>query len=82
MSDQNLPAKAIKLFSSPPRDPKRIKEILTRLEEVWQKYPDLRFCQLTESITYKYYENLFNLEDDKFLILLNEFDERHSRADS
>lgn len=55
------------------RDPNRIKLILAKLEEVWLKCPDLRFCQLTESITYKYYENLFNLEDDKFLELLEEF---------
>lgn len=55
------------------RDPARIKKILAKLEEVWTKYPDMRFCQITESVTYKHYTDLFYLEDDKFLALLEEW---------
>lgn len=51
-----------------PRDPKRIKEILTELERVWNDNPDLRFGQLISNL----FENihgasLFYTEDDKFL---------------
>lgn len=28
------------------RDPKRIKPILNKIEDIWTKYPDLRLCQL------------------------------------
>ena len=33
------------------RDPKRIDEITAKLNELWHKYPDLRFWQLLSCIS-------------------------------
>lgn len=54
------------------RDPKRIKEILSIFEEVWNQYPDLRFCQLVMNIarslkTFDRNDDPFYFEDDDFL---------------
>jgi len=32
------------------RDPERIDRVLARFQEVWEKYPDLRFLQLVEHV--------------------------------
>ena len=32
------------------RDPKRIPMIISKLEQLWQLYPDLRFFQLVEAL--------------------------------
>ena len=50
------------------RDPKRIDEITQLLNEVWHKYPDLRFWQLLGTIPLHKVTNaqdLFYVEDDK-----------------
>jgi hypothetical protein len=47
------------------RDPKRIKTILEKLGEIWERYPDLRFGQLILN-AFKEYE-LFYMEDDELL---------------
>lgn len=36
------------------RDPKRIQEMLSLIEEIWQRNPDLRFNQLLYSLQYDY----------------------------
>lgn len=52
------------------RDPNRIKLVLAQVEELWKRYPDLRFLQL---VSYLSQETVspFNLEDDKLLEKLN-----------
>jgi len=50
------------------RDPKRIDEVTQLLNEIWHKYPDLRFWQLLgvipmHSVTDA--QDLFYVEDDK-----------------
>lgn len=50
------------------RDPKRIDEMTALLNEVWHKYPDLRFWQLLAAIPmYKVWEgkDLFYVEEDR-----------------
>lgn len=54
------------------RDPSRIKEILSAFQEVWEQYPDLRFCQLVMNIartliTFDRNDDPFYFEDDDFL---------------
>lgn len=52
------------------RDPKRIKEILSIFEEVWEQNPDLRLCQLVVNITRM--NDPFYIEDDIFLEYLKD----------
>ena len=50
------------------RDPKRIDEVTQLLNEVWHKYPDLRFWQLLGIIPMNKVSNspdLFYVEDNK-----------------
>ena len=50
------------------RDPKRINEITQILNEVWQKYPDMRFWQLLACIPMHKVGcsgDLFYVEDNK-----------------
>lgn len=47
------------------RDPKRIEEILNKIEKLWKKHPDTRFGQLISNIVLD--EELYYLEDDRFL---------------
>ena len=44
------------------RDPKRIKRILNKIEECWNKYPDFRLGQLLINATQK--DILYYFEDD------------------
>lgn len=47
------------------RDPKRIDEITNLLNEVWHKYPDMRFWQLLLNIAWSDKRiDLWYLEDD------------------
>lgn len=59
------------------RDPNRIPQILSRLQAVWEKYPDLRLGQLIEN-TYGCVSRTgdeecctgrctYNIEDDEFV---------------
>lgn len=50
------------------RDPKRIDEVTQLLNEVWHKYPDLRFWQLLGAIPMHKVtdtQDLFYVEDGK-----------------
>ena len=57
------------------RDPKRIDEITQKLNELWHKYPDLRFWQLLcylRNCIQRPQDDLFYLEDDKTLEVIDE----------
>lgn len=53
------------------RDPKRIDEVTALLNELWHKYPDLRFWQLLSCIPFPP-GDLFYLEDDRTLEAIKE----------
>jgi len=56
------------------RDPKRIPEILKRLEVVWKKYPDLRLGQLLVNAVYDQTDSiLFYIEDEKLIKKIEKF---------
>jgi len=55
------------------RDPKRISEILKRLEVVWKKYPDLRLGQLLIDVLHVRNNFLFYIEDDKLIEEVEKF---------
>jgi len=55
------------------RDPKRIPEILKRLEVVWKKYPDLRLGQLLIDVLHVRNNFLFYIEDDKLIEEVEKF---------
>jgi len=48
----------------PPRDPKRIPQILARLQRAWETCPDMRLGQLILVAP----GDLFNIEDEELLI--------------
>jgi hypothetical protein len=58
------------------RNSKRIKKILNLIEKIWNKYPDLRLCQLISN-SFNFRElndsNMYYLEDDKLESLLIDF---------
>lgn len=50
------------------RDPKRIDEVTAKLNELWHKYPDLRFWQLLSAIPFPAKTgDPFYMEDNKTL---------------
>ena len=51
------------------RDINRIEPFLNKLEELWKLNPDIRFGQMVYNLTRG--RDLFNLEDDKMLELIN-----------
>ena len=51
------------------RDPKRIKYIISLIERIWKKNPDLRLCQLIGN-AYHEDEGVFYLEDNELEKLL------------
>lgn len=53
------------------RDPKRIKRILTLVESTWEKYPDLRLCQLIGNCI-SAGDNFYSIEDDDLEARLKE----------
>ena len=56
------------------RDPARIDPILKKLEVLWKKYPDLRFCQLIDNIMHN--TDIFYVEDTLFEKKLDKFIEK------
>lgn len=54
------------------RDPKRIRKILSKLEELWNKYPDMRFGQLLINFVYLHEKAIWFEEDDKLLEKIEE----------
>lgn len=61
------------------RDPKRIPVLLQAIKEVWERHPDLRFCQLVQNITGM--NDSFYLEDEEFSRKLIEFDDFISQVE-
>lgn len=53
------------LWSGIGRDPRRIKEVLIKIETVWKQYPDLRLGQLLLNVCGS--RDLFMVEDEKLL---------------
>lgn len=49
----------------PVRDPKRIDRILTKVKQLWEQAPDVRFNQLVVNLAPRD-EDLFNTEDTTF----------------
>lgn len=52
------------------RDPKRIPEVLGLISEIWNKYPDLRLCQLLENVKPQNYNDMYYIEDSDLITLL------------
>lgn len=48
------------------RDPRRIYEVLEYIQDIWEKYPDLRLGQLLCNCV-KYEPALYFLEDDELI---------------
>ena len=56
------------------RDPNRIPEIISLLQEGWSKVPDWRFGQLIENIKrYVGRSDLFFTEDDEMVEIIKEY---------
>ena len=53
------------------RNPKRITEILDRLQKVWEKYPDLRLGQLINNIYWNF--DIYHIEDEQFINAIEGF---------
>ena len=53
------------------RDVNRIEPLLTRLQEVWKKYPDLRLGQLILNVAKD--PQIYYMEDDQLLDLIEQF---------
>lgn len=46
------------------RDPRRIKEILDDIEEIWLHYPDMRFGQLITNFVIQGHSDKFFYQED------------------
>lgn len=55
------------------RDPERIDKVLKVLGDNWKKLPDWRFGQLLCNLQSAAGNDLFYMEDDKFIELLEEY---------
>lgn len=74
-------------FTSSGRNPERIEFILGQLQELWKMFPDMRFGQLivnienldTNSSPHCEGDNLFRMEDDYFLDLVEVFKTEHGK---
>lgn len=62
------------------RDKNRIPLVLEEIERIWSNYPDIRFMQLIDNLSWKYASDmsvdrdLFYLEDTNFLEWLKKED--------
>ena len=63
------------------RDPRRIRRITRLIENIWNRYPDMRFGQLYMSLFTMYerhtgikFRDYWNVEDSHFEKFLNEFE--------
>lgn len=54
------------------RDPDRIARTLRRIETLWSRYPDWRLGQLLLNLADWADDDLWNLEDDRLLEVLEE----------
>lgn len=55
------------------RDPNRMNKVLDVLWKNWLKVPDWRFCQLIENIQCAAGGDLFYMEDEDFMELVNNY---------
>ncbi len=55
------------------RDINRIDKILAEIGEVWKRVPDWRLGQLFNNLQRYKQDDLFYVEDDKFVLILKEF---------
>lgn len=56
------------------RNPKRIHIICTKFEEIWNKYPDMRFFQLIINLLGLFYvSDPWFIEDDKVEEIFDKF---------
>lgn len=70
----------LKGLAHPPRDPERIDRVLDLLGKLWKKQPDQRLGQLlvNAKLPTDNESDLFNIEDDKTLVLLEALYQRWS----
>lgn len=57
------------------RDPERIHEVMWKLEELWQRYPDWRFMQLICNMQSSIGNDMYYYEDDRFEAIVDLFTE-------
>lgn len=55
------------------RDINRIKPFLEKIEEIWKKYPDLRFGQLVNNVFGEQPALFYYLEDFEIIEIIEEF---------
>jgi hypothetical protein len=70
---------ALQRFGRIGRDPDRMPEVIERVGRAWKRRPWLRFGELLCSVApaeVEHRPNLFALEDDRFLEMLAEAEER------
>jgi len=61
------------------RDPKRIKQICNKLQDLWERYPDMRFTQLLTNFVYTDGKLFWSQEDDFIIEQLNEITRRANK---
>ena len=54
------------------RDPNRIHDVLMELEKLWVRYPDWRFMQLINNLQVTQGNDMFYIEDDKFINIIED----------
>ena len=54
------------------RDPNRIHNVLMELEKLWVRYPDWRFMQLINNLQATQGNDMFYIEDDKFINIIED----------
>lgn len=54
------------------RDPNRIHDVLIELERLWIRYPDWRFMQLINNLQATQGNDMFYIEDDKFIDIIED----------
>lgn len=52
------------------RDVERIPKVLDKIKEIWLRYPDLRLCQLLENTKPTNLNDMYYIEDEDLLKLL------------
>jgi hypothetical protein len=68
------------------RDPKRIPILMAHIQAFWEKYPDQRFHQMMDLLQrmvrfLEKSDDLFQLEDDKMLAIMNEINAQTLRKE-
>ena len=56
------------------RDPNRIPEVLKEIEYYWNKYPDMRLCQLIYCVAQG--RDIFDIEDEELVDMLKAWDNK------